>query len=285
MHILKNKIINHQVRLLEDDEIRALQLELLQIVHSFCLEHNIKYSLYGGTLIGAIRHQGFIPWDDDVDLVMKRDEYERFLSLFQSDVAYISMNKKGLSSNYAKICYRNTYVIEKSFSQKTINGVFIDLMPFDYLSDDYSKAQRTLNRAVKNSELLLRLEAGYPLKKRIIELDNNEKVSLLRRLLVWGKYITYLLKAPFFRPHGFVKRNRKNYPTKYSQDISVVFWKVNPIESKIMDNYVLITFENDKFMIVEDYDTFLKAFYGNYMELPPIEKRVSSHSFIVYKDI
>ena len=122
--------------------IRECQLEMMDYIDQICRSNNIEYSLAYGTLIGAVRHKGFIPWDDDVDILMLRKDYEKFLSLIKNDITfpYRIIDVENAYFVWSKICDRNTYVKELIDYQIPNYGVWIDVFPYDVLPSIYSRS-------------------------------------------------------------------------------------------------------------------------------------------------
>ena len=116
------------------EELRVIQLELLQQIADFCEKNNIKYFLAYGTLIGAIRHKGYIPWDDDIDIVMPRDDYDRFLELYNEAYPFSKVvdmyNTKHYGFAFAKVHDVRTIIYETQYAQDSF-GVFVDVFPID----------------------------------------------------------------------------------------------------------------------------------------------------------
>ena len=136
------------------DEIKKVQLDILIYVDKICKDNNIKYSLAYGTLIGAIRHKGFIPWDDDIDIVLKRSEYERLLEVLYKDdnskYMIFSMKDEGYFYPYAKVGDLDTIIREKNWPDIQNLGVNIDVFPVDYVPEGkereyYDKTQMYIN--------------------------------------------------------------------------------------------------------------------------------------------
>lgn len=118
------------------EELRAIQLDILDKIHAFCTEHGIRYSLGGGTLLGAVRHKGYIPWDDDIDIMLPRPDYERFLKEFDGKYAELNLQHYGNDNTccipFAKVYDNRTVLIEKL--QKS--GIYIDVFPIDGLPEE-----------------------------------------------------------------------------------------------------------------------------------------------------
>ena len=128
--------INEQVNdIMTLDEVKQVELEILEYVDKICKENNIQYSLAYGTMLGAVRHKGFIPWDDDIDILLKREEYEKLLRILYSktDEKYqvFSLKDEGYWYSYAKVTDTRTIIVEKN-DRNMKECVYIDIFPIDY---------------------------------------------------------------------------------------------------------------------------------------------------------
>lgn len=134
-------------------EIKAIELETLKMFRSFCEEHNIRYYLAFGTLLGAIRYKKFIPWDDDVDLLIPREDYDRLLTLFQDNERYRLYSferNQDYHFPFAKLCDMTTRKVETDYANSKVEmGVEIDLFPMDYFDNDIAVAKKESKR-IKN---------------------------------------------------------------------------------------------------------------------------------------
>ena len=121
------------------EELKSRQLEILTRIDKFCTEHNIQYSLAFGTLLGAIRHKGYIPWDDDIDIMMLRSDYNRFISLFYDEqLRVLSIeNESRYILPFAKVVDNNSILIEQSTMELPL-GIYVDIFPVDNIPDDIS---------------------------------------------------------------------------------------------------------------------------------------------------
>jgi lipopolysaccharide cholinephosphotransferase len=140
---------------LDIKQVQKMQLDVLDMVHGICLKHSIKYYLIGGALIGAIRHKGFIPWDDDIDIGMMRSDYNRFLEICKEELGesyflQVYGSDKGYYLPIARICIRGTYIDEYYSAHLKFNkGLYFDIFPLDNIPDDENK------RAKQESRLLV----------------------------------------------------------------------------------------------------------------------------------
>lgn len=248
---------------IEIDEIKSYGLELLDLFDKICMEHNLKYSVAFGTMLGAVRHGGFIPWDDDIDVVMPREDYEKLICLnINNEVAKVlSIDDDNYYYCYAKMVHKKTHLIEHNRIDEGL-GVFIDIFPMEsinFFPRFFRKISYKINNHIywlgcKNSELnaVNRFEKNN--LKKIIKYF-NKAVSHKKKFN--AKYTTCLL--------GFDNRLNQYY------DISV--W----------NNLTRCQFENIKVNIFSDYNDILSKLYGDYMTLPKNTERITHHNFTAYK--
>lgn len=254
---------------LTEEELRQLQMievEMLEEVDRVCKKNGIKYCISAGTQLGAIRHKGFIPWDDDADLAFLRPEYEKFREACERDLDkerfYFQdyRNTPGYRWGYGKIRRKDTEFVRLNQEHMPYEqGIFIDIMPYDNVPDAW------LPRKWNNFRCFLYRKCFWaPLGKM------QEKG--LKKLAY-----TALEKIPDQRLYdsftNFTKRcNRK--PTKRIRIFAFpVPGHENGYLRSCFESLVPTQFEGATLMGMEDYDTYLSYKYGNYMELPPIEKR------------
>lgn len=277
------------------NDIQKAEFKILGYFHKFCENHNLKYSLYGGTLLGSIRHKGFIPWDDDTDVMMKRDEFERFEKLFlKSDYereGYSYQTRKLIPSYalaFSKIRTREINIRERvSKTQKGNYGPWLDIFPLDNVPDD-EDLRRAQFKKVAFYNKLIRLFLLVYLKE-----EDKGLRKILKGLVQWSN--ENLGRLYFFMPYIFRKRN--HYMTMYNQvstshcaDISYIFYKdyedfsKQIFENQMMDDLILGEFESGDFFIPRKYDEILTIMYGDYMELPPVEERKQHNLEYIYQD-
>lgn len=256
------------------DELKKIQIEILQKVHTFCKNHNLKYSLAFGTLLGAVRHGGYIPWDDDIDIMMRREDYERFIHCFKDEryrVIYYPQTS-GFTVPYAKILDTRTVLIEHSTMKERI-GVNIDLFPID-TCPSISEEMHWFKRKHL-------LDNIYTVRKLRIE---SERSIFKNLIIIAVRVLTFPLSLATLcsmiqteaTKYNASKGDRKGI---LSTGDTRLRWMM---PAKIFDNYKEISFEDIIFYGIEDTDKYLRATYGDYMKLPPEEKRVSHHGFDAY---
>ncbi len=256
-------------------KLQLVQLEILKDVAIFCDERNLTYYLFGGTLLGAIRHQGFIPWDDDVDIAMYRDDYEAFIKAFSgkySDKYYVQNNHtdKEYSRFITKVRLNGTKQVERNLSEIQMHhGIYIDIFPLDHVPKKdgfYLKYRGVLIRIVAG---LSNLRAG----KR----DHASKQKdLLKRTLRFFALLfpRRVINVSYDYLCGMSNKKECNYTTCFASGYG---WKKQVVKNDIYSKGQKVEFEGCKFNVPSSYEAILRQVYGNYMELPPLEKRAIGH--------
>lgn len=254
------------------DDIHKVQIEILDEVDRLCKKNNIKYFLSGGTLLGAIRHKGFIPWDDDIDLWMTRKNYKRFKKIIKSE-----MDSKYCAVDYftnihfplsiMKIEKKGTRYVENIFSNiDMISGIYIDIFPLDNI---WLPAYRL------QTAILIKLQSirDFKLRKdgRITAKKTKRILYSLMPLAVCRAVTELTIR--FFNI----------FPTKYKNQLSHRgrYW---PKFSKDdVEDLVTVEYCEKKYPAPKNYDKILRTCYGDYMILPPEEKRKPIHDIIECK--
>ena len=255
------------------EESKVIQMDILSAVDKFCAENGITYSMACGTMLGAVRHKGFIPWDDDIDIYMLRDEYDRFIASFPLDYegkfrVICRQNDDNWESPFAKIYDSRTVSVDEIADVRSI-GINMDLFPIDDVPDD-------------EAEWLSYRQAQIALRKKI-----SAKIAKLSSCRSFFNKIKMLAKKSLLLGTSSRRLNdrrdawaRINDGKGYSRvfECSCGMYCKNPFPKSLFDDIVYWPFEDRMYKGFKDADTYLTATYGSYMELPPVEKRVSHHS-------
>lgn len=255
-------------------DVQEFSLVILQHIHDFCVTHDIQYSIAYGTLIGAVRHKGFIPWDDDIDIVMTRPNFDRFCKEYIDSEDYkLIAPGKGSYVAYARVCDMGKTIVEDRTlpwcNVKT--GLWIDIFPLDSCSDDEEDFKKEVDCYYKSWRRSLSIRKGYA--------DFSVKKGFLKKVKLLLKKIVYCKTNPIKSLTDALAK-RDYHSSNHIGNYSFMRYKYKEHYNKeAFSSYTLIDFENKKFMVMGGYDEVLRTVYGDYMKLPPVEKRVPIHSF------
>ena len=249
---------------------RDLQNELLKIlkyIDSFCRRNEIKYTLWGGTLLGAVRHHGFIPWDDDIDIAMTRDQYEKFVLAWNNEyhgnyfLQTIETDPEW-TQLMAKVRKEDSAFIEYDFQKKLKHtGLFVDIFVVDrFYSHGIGKLSDTLTWSVY---LFCAKDIFYHRVLRKVECKNP---TLLRKLTKGYRN--------WFRKRQLNRSKKTNLKTA---DLCAFKILNRRYSSRLFDEYCEAVFEDGNYPIVTNYKDFFEVAYGDWRTLPPLERRVSDH--------
>ena len=246
-------------------EMHELELNALASFIDVCKKMNLKYYLLGGTMLGAIRHQGFIPWDDDIDVGMPREDYEIFTSEGQKYFSKDYFIQTHITDpeyilNFAKIRINNTAYIETSIASRKINhGIYIDVFPLDIYPDNDKYFY------FKKRILDIRVSAAYE------GINYSNKVRACQAL----SHILYpTLKGAVRAKERHMKSVKKG---KKIANLCGAWGKKEIVPACWYGEGAVKKFEGLDVIVPSEYDLWLSQVYGNYMELPPEDKRKSHH--------
>lgn len=249
------------------EERKKIVIGILERIHSFCLDNGIKYYLAYGSLIGAIRHSGFIPWDDDIDLWMFRKDYEHFIKLFSeiNDPIYkISSIHNDTKYNlaFAKVYDSRTYISDGAYKAPDL-GINVDIFPLDLLSDDINQAKKLLKK-IKKYKVLSKLQSARIKKERAIYENLAILIGrIIPRFLIIRKIDKLSQKYDIFSGSRFCG-NLTTLP----------YGEREILKKEWFSSITEVAFEGKRFFAPQCYDDILTNIYGDYMKLPPIEKRI-----------
>lgn len=264
---------------LSGEELKKIQLKMLEDFDSFCKKNNIKYYLSGGTLLGAVRHKGFIPWDDDIDINIPRPEINKIMELTGGIINdYLEIEKPGKSKCFFRLCNKQSILISRNekFDYKLQTRVNIDMFPVDGLPSNsfinymvylisgmmISFANLSYLGAVKDTSFIKR--TIKKLLMPIVKLKTAEE---------WNKLVDRYA-------------SRRNYDT--SKYVGAVTTSAGHrfrerLKKEVFDPVIYLQYENKMYPASEGYDTYLSNLYGDdYMDIPPIEKQKPKHNQIGY---
>lgn len=265
------------------DEQKSIQLKILKYIDSLCKKHDLHYSLYAGTLIGAIRHNGFIPWDDDIDICMVRSEYQKLLSILETQNDYRLLtqhNTKDYHYGFAKLADKSTILKTRDECLPDIDGlgVYVDIFPIDGLPSDKKMIEKHFKDVQKQID---RIRLSLP--KRYYYASKKWKKAL-KRFVLFPLHIFYRSKGTECLKQDLEKLliKYKFADSVYCGSLLTRYGKAECVNCSVYSSFILKDFEGNDFSIISDYETYLRSVYGDYMKLPPQEKRVPIHDYDVY---
>ena len=257
------------------EELKEIELDIMKKVHNFCVSNSIKYCLTYGTLLGAMRHGGFIPWDDDIDIFMLRDDYDRFLELFpkyqnQMGLTIVNHNTKPYYGRaMSKVIDNRTYLIEPDFLYDDPIGVFIDIWPLDYVPQDERAREHHTDKIRHYNRQLYGCITKELKFRSLSEIKTSIKQLLYRRMNPKSIVEKIILLSTQYR----------NTPSDYLICSTVAKRIFN---TEFFKDLFLTKFEDTEFYVPSHYDEVLTLCYGNWRMLPPKDKQVPHHVMNVY---
>lgn len=262
--------------------IQKCELEILDKFVSICEKYNLTYFLDGGTLLGAVRHSGFIPWDDDIDVSMPRKDYQKFLKIAQDELGteYFLQNvfiDKECPFIFSKIRKNNTSFVEWNKYKLNMNhGIYIDVFPFDILpNEEVATFIKKSSKMIDDFYLKFIPKRSYTDKKNIKWILGDIFKSIIFNL---SKVLDKLKIA----------KSIDEYISKYKEmnGKNISYFNAFSIDKKIYEKEILfpvkkIKFESKLYSVPHRYEEYLEKTYGDYMKLPPLEERVGHRPLIV----
>ncbi|MCC4490572.1 LicD family protein [Limosilactobacillus reuteri] len=266
---------------LDTKRSQEVSLKILKIVTDVCEKLNLNYYLMYGTLIGAVRHKGFIPWDDDIDIMMPRKDHDILVNYFFSNPTALRGLELFTPYNNKKYPYMITRISNPNFKILIQNeelygmGVFIDIYPFDGLGNNLGEALRIEKKGDRLSSLC------YLSTRKHFAKENTK--GTMKNIV---KFPIFLL-AKIIGKNYFQRRlnKLKNYSFDNSKYVCCTIWasggRKDIFKSEWFKNFTYAQFEDYKFRIPIDYDDVLKHVYGDYMKLPDSTKRIGHHFYVI----
>ena len=257
-------------------EVWQCQLDMVEEVDKICKKYNIKYFLAGGTLIGAVRHKGYIPWDDDIDIVMMRKEYNEFLKIAEKEldnkyfVQYYKTEKK-YGRGHTQIRNSNTTAIISGDKYNKFNkGIFIDIFPLDNIPDNEEECEKFIKKVKKKKKFL----------DNYYNLDSTSLIKkIIKRVLHYTIYTFVDYNKMIEKYEKFVTRY-KDETTKRVATISF-YTELPKYPKEWFGEGIYMDFEYMKLSCPVEYDNVLRAQYNDYMKIPE-NKNGSMHGEVFF---
>ena len=276
---VNTKMVDERCRVLTTDEVKDIELKLLIEFDRLCKENGLYYVLCGGTLLGAVRHKGFIPWDDDIDVLMPRKYYDRLLNVKNIDLSslpeYVELASwKSGSTDYPfiKLIDKRTVIDSKYNDDRKTNHLWIDIFPIDGNPESDIELKKLYRKSKFYRRILLLKMARLGQGKSFIKRAMKPALKLLF-LPVSIKWICKRIDAL-----------AKTYDVESSKYLGGVVWGYGTCERIDKESFlhpVSIEFEGHFFNAPSNYDEYLTNLYGDYLKMPPVEKRVT-HEMMAY---
>ena len=270
------------VRQYSEQELKGLQsveIEICKDIHDVCKKNNIGYSIAFGSLLGAVRHKGFIPWDDDMDIVMFREDYEKFEKIFDKELGdkYYLMSPlrdSGYYGNVVKVEKKGTTFINKhSNRMKCPQGIFVDIFIYDKVPEDEKIFRKQKNKSRILAMLIFLYCSPYP------EIPLKGVSGVMAKVICFVMhYVLHVIpRGNVLLYKKFIKACKMSNDTK--SDKYIIYQDVNAsgtvVDRKDVEPYDMICFDGEQLNIPNNYDKVLRNYYGDYMQLPPEDKRVN----------
>lgn len=254
-------------------KLQEVEFGILKEIDKYCKENNIKYSIYAGTMLGAVRHGGFIPWDDDVDIAMTREEYSKFceclnIKPMENYYFYNFENDDSCMVSHGKIGKKGTmFLQEGETEEKGHHEIWVDVFPLDKIPLDKKYSSET---AKIGKELVFLTRAnGFKTNDNFVK----RAVRIIVRALP-GRRLRMIRNVERLKELDLQIINNYEWSSMSTLD------NIDGIRfpKEMVENYSTLDFNGESFMSFEDYDGMLRIIYGDYMQLPPKSERVCRHS-------
>ncbi len=261
-------------------EIQQTELELLKQYDTVCKELGLRYSLGGGSLLGAVRHRGFIPWDDDIDVMMPRPDYDRFIAYCGENSTPFTLityeNTQGYNGLFAKLSDPGTRIEDSVMKMDYEMGVNIDVFPLEGLGQSEEEAVRIFRKTELNREIL----NAYLWKKFF----RSKTHSVVYEPIRLAMYMISRVADPkkLLRKVDRINRSHSFEDAGFAGCVCGSYRLQEIMKQSTFTEYVELPFEGLSLMAIRDYDAYLTKHYGDYMQLPPEDKRETHHTYKAY---
>lgn len=250
------------------DELCELQLSMLDCIHDYCTKHSLRYSLGGGTLLGAIRHKGYIPWDDDIDVMLPRTDYEAFLSGFEGQYDHCQLQHYGVDRSHT-LFFARVYDDRTECKDNIITkGVCIDVFPIDGMPKE-SDSKWYFWRVVHAKWMFGLFQKNWE------QMTWKEK---LWRIMIPSKHLLWKCTNRYLCSFDFESSPCTGCAVGSYDNRELM-------GPETFKHYIDVTFEGKTYRAIADYDAYLTKHYGNYLTFPPDNERRGHNSIFCWKSL
>ncbi len=264
----------------ELEKVQSLALTILKEVHRVCIENNIPYFIIGGTALGAVRHKGFIPWDDDIDIGMMREDYNKFIRISPEKLGskYFLQHfstEPATPFYFAKVRMNNTLFVEEYCKDLPIHqGIFLDIFPYDNIPDDLKIRENHRKKVSYYSELFI--------AKSMVDVSILSKgfPRVMKLIVRWSLHyaLFFVSKEYLFAKLDSATTRFNNVEGKYLNFVKYPFLKIKKDSLVSLEK---ILFEGNEFYCCKNINEYLESHFKNYMNIPPVEKRINHRPAIL----
>lgn len=261
------------MRKISTENLKKIELEMLIYLDQLCKKENLRYYICGGTLLGAVRHKGFIPWDDDIDVVMPRPDYQKLIDQWKDDERYrlLSERDRGYYYNFAKLVDKRTTL--KELKEKPLEGlgVYLDIFPLDGMPEEESARMEHFQELDRLRHQVTVFSRFPHFRKNVFCILQDTGIWLVNMCKSLPDAQKRLLDAALQYPYDESKYIYSPGGAYGAKDIFPQSW---------FEGTVPLEFEGAMVEAPAEYEKYLRQLYGDYMQLPPEAERVSHHRFI-----
>ena len=257
------------------DELKKIELYILKHIDYVCKKNNLRYYLVGGTLLGAVRHKGFIPWDDDIDIAMSRRDLMILADNLDRSKYQIHMpTEEGYYYNYAKVVDINTTVAERGYRGIPGMGVWVDIFIIEDLKGDLEAAKKAF-KELDSIRQKINVYATKPVIRKNV-------VSFIKSAILY--YGLDIKQLPELQKEYIDKALYLSGDGQYIYFTGGAYGEKDIFPRELFESVHYLQFEDQEFMVPCGYDKYLRGLYNDYMKLPPRNMRKTRHSFIAYEN-
>ena len=273
---LINTMLKNDMKELSLREIKQIEYDVLLFFKDFCEKNNIKYYLSNGTLLGAIKYRGFIPWDDDVDVFVPREDYDKLLCQYLDTEQYKLFSIERNANFYfpfAKLCDMSTVKYEAGINNGMLLGLDVDIFPLDNWKENDSEKQLKIIK--KQMARLVWAKINFGRGRNVIRTIVKNILIIWWRIIGAARICKKIQKVAQF--------SKNNSSSKKGCVVWPIYGEKEIIPTEVFSGFVEVEFEGEKFPAPIGYDVYLRSLYGDYKKDLPKEKQRTHHNFKAYK--